>query len=259
MRALCLLFPFASVSCAPVSDEHPDVPPVEPTTVQDDVPFQRLSETSDLRYLLREYYDMYRRIPSGGSTKIRAHQRGVREAIGRVIKANPPIDIRPPDRLPVTDHLRRALDRGTMTQMAGIIQALNAVRHMLSWEYGYDKVPKGLARKYGYAEIAGPKGPIRTTELTLGVVLFAPGCTYPAHAHSGITESYICLSGSVSENHQGVYAPGSMIFNPPEQMHRITVSDIDPALLAYAWLAPPDVLVSNTMKLGRPKPVSRAP
>ncbi len=104
-----------------------------------------------------------------------------------------------------------------------------------------------------YAEIAGPKGPIKTTELTLGFVLFAPGCTYPAHAHNGITESYVCLSGAVSENHQGVYTPGSMIFNPPEQIHRITVSDIDPALLAYAWIAPPEVLISNTMKFSRAK------
>jgi len=74
-----------------------------------------------------------------------------------------------------------------------------------------------------------------------------------AHAHNGITESYVCLSGAVSENHQGVYTPGSMIFNPPEQMHRITVSDVDPALLAYAWIAPPDILISNTMEFGKSK------
>ncbi|MEY8100029.1 dimethylsulfonioproprionate lyase family protein, partial [Falsihalocynthiibacter sp. S25ZX9] len=75
--------------------------------------------------------------------------------------------------------------------------------------------------------------------------------TYPAHAHNGITESYVCLSGAVSENNQGVYTPGSMIFNPPEQLHRITVSDIDPALLAYAWIAPPEILTSNTMNFRR--------
>jgi dimethylpropiothetin dethiomethylase len=211
----------------------------------------RLSDTSDLRYILREYYDLYRKIASGGSTKIRSHQRDVREAIGRIIKADPPIELRPANCLPVTDHLRRALDRGSMNQMAPMIHALDAIRDLLSWQYGYERIPKGLQRKYGYAEIAGPEGLIRTEEVTLGVVLFAPGCTYPAHAHKGITESYVCLSGSVSENHQGVYAPGSMIYNPPEQLHRITVSDIDPALLAYAWVAPPDVLVSTTMKFGK--------
>lgn len=221
-------------------------------------PLQRLNHTSDLRYLLREYYDLYRRLPTGGSTRIRKHQRDVREAISRVIKANPPIVLRPPERLPVSDHFRRALDLGSLNHMAPVIHALDAVQHMLCWEYGYEKVPKGLARKYGYAEIAGPKGPIQTTELTLGIVLFAPGCTYPAHSHADITESYVCLSGSVSENHQGVYTPGSLIYNPPDQVHRITVSDVDPALLAYAWIAAPDILVANTMKLGagrRSKPV----
>lgn len=212
-----------------------------------------LSEAVDMRYLLTEYYNLYRKIASGGSTKIRSHQRNVREAIGRIIKANPPVERRPANRLPVTDHLRRSIDLGRTGQMGSTIRALDAVQDQLSWEYGYEKIPKGLAKKYGYAEIAGPKGPIRTTEVTLGIVLFAPGCTYPAHAHNGITESYVCLSGSVSENHQGVYTPGSMIFNPPEQLHRITVSDIDPALLAYAWVAPPEVLTSNTMDFRKSK------
>lgn len=216
-------------------------------------PHLRLNDAVDMRYLLSEYYNLYRKIASGGSTKIRSHQRFVREAIGRVIKANPPVDLRSPMRLPVTDHLRRSIDLGRMDQMASMIRALDAVREQLSWEYGYEKIPKGLARKYGYAEIAGPKGPIRTTEVILGIVLFAPGCTYPAHAHNGITESYVCLSGAVSENHQGVYTPGSMIFNPPEQLHRITVSDIDPALLAYAWIASPEILTSNTMNFRKAK------
>ena len=120
--------------------------------------------------------------------------------------------------------------------MSSVVRSLDAISEKLSWQYGYEKVPSGLVSSYGYAEVAGPQGPIMTSEIILGVVLFAPGCTYPAHAHSGITESYVCLSGAVSENHQGVYMPGSMIFNPPEHLHRITVSDREPALLAYAWL-----------------------
>ena len=97
-------------------------------------------------------------------------------------------------------------------------------------------MPKGLTNSYAYAELAGQNGPVISDDIILGVVLFAPGCTYPAHAHKGITESYVCLSGAVSENHQGVYVPGSMIFNPPDHLHRITVGDREPALLAYAWM-----------------------
>jgi len=196
----------------------------------------RLGELPDWFYLLREFYEMYRSLSSGGSSKIRSHQRGVRENISRTMKANAPVTLAAASDLPVTSHFQRALDQGRKERQASVIRAIDAVRSGLVWRYGYDKVPRGLKNKYAYCELCGPSGPVQSPDLILGLVLFAPGCTYPAHAHKGITESYICLSGAVSENHQGVYAPGSMIFNPPEQLHRITVSDREPALMAYAWL-----------------------
>jgi dimethylpropiothetin dethiomethylase len=197
---------------------------------------QNLKTLPDWLYLLREFYELYRYLPAGGSSRIRTHQRKAREAINRVIKENALVHPQPFEDKPVTAHLRRALDEGRADRMASVVRSLDAVSGKLSWQYGYEKVPSGLVNSYGYAEVAGPQGPIITSEIILGIVLFAPGCTYPAHAHSGITESYVCLSGAVSENHQGVYMPGSMIFNPPEHLHRITVSDREPALLAYAWL-----------------------
>ena len=197
---------------------------------------QTLKSLPDWQYLLQEFYELYRYLPAGGSSRIRTHQRKAREAISRVIKANALVRPQPLEDKPVTAHLRRALDEGCADRMASVVRSLDAVSEKLSWQYGYEKVPSGLVGSYGYAEVAGPQGPIVTSEIILGVVLFAPGCTYPAHAHSGITESYVCLSGAVSENHQGVYMPGSMIFNPPEHLHRITVGDREPALLAYAWL-----------------------
>ncbi|THD75783.1 dimethlysulfonioproprionate lyase DddL [Thalassobius vesicularis] len=222
--------------------------------MEDQAPQPRVSDRPDWLYLLREFYEMYRFLPAGGSKTIRAHQRVVREAIARLMRTDPVMRSVPPAQLPVTAHLRRALDEGRSGVLAPVARTLDAVDHALHWEYGYDKVPKGLARAYGYAEIAGPNGPIPSTEVILGLVLFAPGCTYPAHAHQGIHESYICLSGSVSENDYGVYAPGSSIYNPPGHTHRITVSDLEPALLAYAWIAEPEVLAGNKMVLGVPRP-----
>ncbi|SEQ25649.1 dimethylsulfonioproprionate lyase family protein [Thalassovita taeanensis] len=217
----------------------------------------RLTDQPDWLYLLREFYEMYRFLPAGGSRAISSHQRQVREAISRLIKANPDIRLHAGTQLPVTAHLRRALDEGRTMPLAPVSRALDAVRPALRWQYGYDKLPKGLARKYGYAEIAGPSGPVASAEVILGVVLFAPGCTYPAHAHQGITESYICVSGSVSENDYGVYAPGSSIYNPPGHEHRITVSEREPALLAYAWIGAPEVLAGNVMTLGRKAPTPK--
>lgn len=216
---------------------------------------QDLSQTirtqPDWRYLLAEFYELYRAIPAGGSPLIRSHQRQAREAISRVIKADATLRLQTAAQKPVTAHLRRALDQGRLGTMASIIRSLDGVADSLSWQYGYEKVPPGLTDTYAYAEIAGPHGPVVTSEIILGVVLFAPGCTYPAHAHQAITESYVCLSGAVSENHQGVYVPGSMIFNPPGHLHRITVGDREPALLAYAWLGKADDLAGQKMVFSR--------
>eukprot|EP00873_Tetraselmis_striata_P045166 jgi/Tetstr1/465430/TSEL_010114.t1 len=190
---------------------------------------------------------------SGGSDKIRAHQRGVREAISRVLKSNATVRFGEPAQKPVTAHLKRALDEGRQERTATFIRAVESISAQLVWQYGYEKIPKGLEKTFAYAEICGPNGPVLTNEVILGLVLFAPGCTYPAHAHDRISESYICLSGSVSENHQGVYAPGSMIFNPPEHTHRITVSKTEPALLAYAWSGPSELLANQKMVFSRPR------
>ncbi len=218
---------------------------------QKETPLPCLRQLPDWRYLLQEYYELYRYLPSGGSDRIRTHQRAVREAINRVLRANPVIRTQTPAQKPVTAHLKRALDEGRGDRMGSTIRALESVQADLSWQYGYEKVPKGLVGSYAYAEVAGPNGPVVSEEIILGIVLFAPGCTYPAHAHRGITESYVCLSGAVSENHQGVYVPGSLIFNPPEHLHRITVGKSEPALLVYAWMGAHEDLLDQKMVFTR--------
>jgi dimethylpropiothetin dethiomethylase len=217
---------------------------------------RRLSDEPDWSYLLREYYEMYRSSSAGGSTKIRAHQRLVRGTISKIWKSNPPILLDGPVDKPVCVHLRRALDRGRLQSTATVIRAIEGVAPSLRWLYGYDRVPKHLINKFAYAEVIGPRGPILSSRLILGFVLFAPGCVYPSHAHHGLTESYFCLSGAVSENDAGVYAPGSLIFNPPGHSHRITVDAREPCLLAYAWHGAEEDLVSQKMIFSRAKAVA---
>lgn len=214
----------------------------------------RLEDRPDWGYLLREFHDLYGRGKAGGSARIRAHQRAVREAVSRLLDANPEILPRAVEDKPVTAHLKRALDNGRREPTQSVVRAIESVAAEVSWLYGYEKVPRGLSRKYAYAEFAGPQGPIRCDELILGMVLFGPKCTYPAHSHDGLTESYYILSGAVSENDDGVFAPGSLIFNPPGRMHRITVSDSEPALLSYAWHGPAEKLAGQKMVFQRPQP-----
>lgn len=213
----------------------------------------KLADSPDWVYLLREIRELYRLSGAGGSTKIRSHQRAVREGISKILEGGSEVVEQDLEDKPVTVHLRRAMDNGRAGGTWQIIRALDAVLPQLSWLYGYEKVPRGLAKKYAFAEIAGQRGPVISPNLTVGLVLFGPKCTYPAHSHDGVTESYYVLSGTVSENDEGVWAPGSLIFNPPGRMHRITVSEREPALLAYAWHGPKDKLADQKMVFTRAK------
>ena len=214
---------------------------------------RRLSDEPDWYYLMREYYEMYRSSSAGGSSRIRTHQRIVRGKISKIWETDPPVVLGEPVEKPVCIHLKRALDKGRLQSTATVIRAIESVAPQLRWLYGYDRVPKHLLRKFAYAEVIGPRGPIVSSQLIVGLVLFAPRCVYPSHSHNGLTESYYCLSGSVSENDAGVYAPGSLIFNPPGHSHRITVDAREPCLLAYAWHGTKDDLVSQKMIFSRSK------
>jgi dimethylpropiothetin dethiomethylase len=91
--------------------------------------------------------------------------------------------------------------------MSSVVRSLDAMIQNLPWQYGYEKVPSGLVRSFGHAEMAGPQGPIIRSEIILGVVLFPSAAHTPSRPIVVFSESYPCLSGAVSENHHGVYMP----------------------------------------------------
>ncbi|WP_136634604.1 dimethylsulfonioproprionate lyase family protein [Pseudooceanicola onchidii] len=209
----------------------------------------RLGDCPDWGYLLREFDLLYRDGSDGGSKAIRSHRKRVRDGLSAVITENPVVAPRQAASKPVTAHLNRALDIGERGVVHGLTRALSRVADRLTWEYGYEKVPRALAQKYAYCEVLGPRGPVLCDRLILGFVLFAPRTTYPQHSHKEIEESYISVAGSWSENDSAVYAPGSLILNRPDHEHRITTADLAPCLLAYAWVGPAGMLSDPGMKL----------
>lgn len=213
-----------------------------------------LSAHADWHYVVQEFYYAYRFGSAAGSKAIRNHMRAVQVRLGNLFKRDPEIALQPPAIKPVCDHLGRALDNGEQQSAQAFVRAVRKVTPHLNWQYGYDRMPKSLEKRYAYAEIMGPNGPVVCDDLILGLVLFAPRCVYPAHSHEAITESYICLSGFVSENDAGVYPPGSLILNQPDHAHAITTSDREPVLLAYAWIGDKETLGGFKMTLpGKPK------
>ena len=145
-----------------------------------------LSDSPGWMYLLREFDTLYRHGSAGGSRLIRGHRKRVRDSLSKIVEANPAFTPRQPVTKPVTSHLPRALDLGERGAMRDMARALSRVTADLTWEYGYERVPKALARKYAYCEVLGPRGPVRSDRLVLGFVLFAPKTTYPQHSHADI-------------------------------------------------------------------------
>ncbi|SEK39068.1 dimethylsulfoniopropionate lyase DddL [Roseivivax marinus] len=225
-------------------------------TTDDAIAFEidaQLQDRPDWLYLLREFEALYRHGSAGGSKAIRAHRKKVRDRLSASIAKNAGFVERAPAEKPVTAHFNRALDLGERGAMQGMARALRQVRGRLVWEYGYEKVPPALARKYAYCEVLGPRGPVRSDKLILGFVLFAPNTTYPQHSHREIEESYISVAGAWSENNAAVYAPGSLILNRSGDEHRITTGELDPCLLAYAWTGSSERLTAPGMKLSAPR------
>jgi len=224
-----------------MSDPEDLLPEPEPAVA-------RLLECPSWLYLLREFDTLYRHGSAGGSRLIRSHRKRVRDTLSAIVEANPIVTVRPAEPKPVVSHLPRALDLGERGAMRDMARAVSRVADQLTWEYGYQAVPRHLARKYAYCEVLGPRGPVVSDRLVLGFVLFAPATTYPQHSHEEIEESYISVAGAWSENDVAVHAPGSLILNRPGDEHRITTADLDPCLLAYAWTGSEGRLAAPTMK-----------
>ena len=211
----------------------------------------QLSEAADWTYLLQEFDTLYRHGSAGGSATIRGHRRRVRDALAKIVDGDPAVLQRAPASLPAVAHFGRAIDLGTRGPLGGLVRAIDRVADGLTWEHGYAKLSKGLAKHYAYCELLGSRGPVEADGLILGLVLFAPDTVYPQHSHRDIEESYISLAGAWSENDVAVYAPGSLILNRPGEEHRITVGAIDPCLLAYAWIGPSERLQEPGMRFSR--------
>jgi dimethylpropiothetin dethiomethylase len=214
-------------------------------------PARQLSDLPDWQYALMEFHKLYRFGSAGGSDRIRKHMRAVRERLSRAIASDPPLRFQAPAGKPVTAHLSRALDTGIGTQMDLPVRSIAKIAPHLVWQWGYERMPRNLDKKYAFAELLGPNGPVLCEDVIIGLVLFAPRCTYPSHSHDGIEESYVILSGAISENHAGVFVPGSLILNMANHEHAITTQQREPALLGYAWVGAPDKLAHPHMTFSR--------
>ena len=142
----------------------------------------------------------------------------------------------PPSRLEVCDWLDRLTPP---PETADLVAALVAAAPMLQWRQTYTAVDFGadFLKKYGWTEFIGLRGPVPSTSLACGVLLLAPGLTYPSHAHQA-EELYLPLSG-VAEWQMGDadfarVRPGQVIHHAPWVPHAMRCGT-EPMAALYLW------------------------
>ena len=149
-----------------------------------------------------------------------------------------PVDRRvcPPSQLEVCDWLERL---APPAKTADLVAALVAAAPMLQWRQTYTSADFGadFLKSYGWTEFIGLRGPIPSSSLACGVLLLAPGLTYPPHAHQA-EELYLPLSG-VAEWQMGdadfaTVQPGQVIHHAPWVPHAMRCG-AEPMVALYLW------------------------
>ncbi|WP_426037721.1 dimethylsulfonioproprionate lyase family protein [Cypionkella sp. TWP1-2-1b2] len=141
--------------------------------------------------------------------------------------------------LPVCDWIPELQAETGPVDTAVVVAQLQQVAADLSWRQTYGAGDFGAAflRGYGWSEFIGLRGPVPSARIACGVLLLAPGISYPSHAHAA-EEVYLPISG-VAEWQMGVGAfvqvpVGQAIHHPSWTPHAMRSGD-QPLAALYLW------------------------
>lgn len=121
----------------------------------------------------------------------------------------------------------------------GVIGAIRAYGGRLQWRqtYGAGDFGAEFLNGYGWSEFIGLRGPMASERIACGVLLLAPGVTYPAHAHEA-EEIYLPIHGVADwRQGQGDFAPvpvGQAIHHASWVPHAMRVG-AEPLAALYLW------------------------
>ena len=143
-----------------------------------------------------------------------------------------------PSVLPVLTWLD-LLPAGACPATAALVDTIVAAAPTLAWRqtYGPQDVGSAFLERYGYSEVIGLRGPVRSTRIACGVLLLGPEVLYPAHSHAA-EEVYLPLSGTAGwrrgEDPWRHISPGRAIHHPPWLAHAMQTGS-EPLLALYVW------------------------
>lgn len=157
------------------------------------------------------------------------------DALANSVGALAPEALVPP---PAYRHLPSALERAQASpEVSALAEAFAALEPELRWRRRPGSEAHGRAFHDGHAnaDIVGPMGLERRSDVLVGASLVAPGVRYVNHRHPP-EEVYIVISdGEWYREGHGWHSPGvgGIVYNPPDAVHAMRAGPV--ALLAF-WL-----------------------
>ena len=155
----------------------------------------------------------------------------------------------PPVKLPAGPEGWLRLARNELDGLPSLVSAIHAAASAGRWYQIYaangdptglsDNPMRDLASGMYAAQMIGPRGLIKSTELLAGLFLLRPRLHYPLHQHQA-TEIYFGASGTVQIQQglgqvEGTLGPGQVSLTPSNRLHALTMGD-SPVLLLYTWM-----------------------
>ena len=110
----------------------------------------------------------------------------------------------------------------------------------VEWRQTYDEATVGsrFLSRYGWFDVASPRGLVVTRACAVGVLFLGPETLYPAHAHPAV-ERYDVLAGAARWWLEGgdwqTREVGGAVRVPSGTPHAMR-TDAEPLLALYAWL-----------------------
>lgn len=138
--------------------------------------------------------------------------------------------------LPVVDALERW---PTLVDRKIVAFQVSRLARQLTWAqtYGPDDFGPGFLERYGWTELIGLRGPIKSDRLACGFLLLAPATEYPMHRHVA-EEIYIPISGTASwrsgDQDWSVRPEGEIILHGSLVPHAMRTAS-EPLLALYLW------------------------
>ena len=121
----------------------------------------------------------------------------------------------------------------------GLAAALERAAPKLCWRqtYGPGEIGADFLDNYGWAELVGLRGILRSERLACGILLLGPHTSYPRHRHPA-EELYLPLSGTAAwqrgDEPWREISPGSAVHHRGDEPHAMRTM-AEPLLAAYVW------------------------